>query len=225
MKISFYRYAAIVKNLRGVVLCSDCSSEKAEWLFDRFRYRSLGFSPAIYPDVREKRKNFVELYYPSEAVAKIAEILAEKIDVALAESLVLASTYISPLLVVGYDYSFFERNSVASVRTARLLSDRDWKLHLRIADYTVLDFYQWSTLNALEAVGKGKIEEALEERENKILKDVKRYWRISSDKGMVFLTYIDNLRLFYSLKILSRISQLGEDAASCMAIIPAVNIF
>ena len=225
MKISFFRYAAIVKNLRGVVLCGDCSSEKAEWLFSKFRYRSLGFPPSVYQVLKKKRKNFVELYYPSETIAKIVERVSKKVDKAVAESLILASTYISPLLVVEHDFSFFERTSVAEVRTSKLLSDKDWRLHLRIADYTVLDFYQWSTLNAWSAIRERRVDEALEERERKILKDVKRYWRISSERGRVFLVYVDNLRLFYSLRVLDDISMLGEDAAASMAIIPAVYIF
>lgn len=225
MEISFYRYAAIVKNLRGVILCEFCESEKASWLFSRFKYRSLGFPPSIYSRLYKKKKNFVQLYYPSEAIAKVVEILSQKIDRRIAEVLVLSSTYISPLLVVEYDFSFFERNSVANIYTAKLLSDKDWKLHLRIADYSILDMYQWSTENAWKALNEGKISQALEEREEKVLKDIKRYWRITSDKGRVFLAYIDNFRLLYGLKILNDVRELGEDVAATLAIIPAVLVY
>lgn len=225
MEISFYRYAAIVKNLRGVVLCELCESEKASWLFSRFRYRSLGFPPSIYPRITKKRKNFVRLYYPSGAIAKAVDVLSKKIDRMIAEALVLSSTYISPLLVVEYDFSFFERNSLASVYTAKLLSDKDWKLHLRIADYSILDMYRWSTENAWKALNEGDISRALEAREEKVLADIKRYWRISSSKGRVFLAYIDNLSLFYRLKLLDEVKELGEDVAAALAIIPAVLVF
>jgi hypothetical protein len=47
----FSSYAAIVKNLRGVVLL-DPDEEGAwttmEWLVKRFRYRDLGVTPTTY---------------------------------------------------------------------------------------------------------------------------------------------------------------------------------
>jgi len=46
--VSFARYAAIVKNLRGVVLADlleEAASRGLEWLTKRFRYRDLGVVP------------------------------------------------------------------------------------------------------------------------------------------------------------------------------------
>jgi len=47
--IMFSRYAALVKNMRGVVLFSptDDVSEDLKWLVERFRYRVLGVPQSL----------------------------------------------------------------------------------------------------------------------------------------------------------------------------------
>ena len=39
-EVCFYRYAAIVKNLRGVIYWKGESKDKLDWLLSRFKYRS-----------------------------------------------------------------------------------------------------------------------------------------------------------------------------------------
>lgn len=103
---SFARYAALVENLRGVVL-ADLSDEgvwsSIKWLIKRFKYRNLGLVPSIigrFSDRLSKHLSgnpFVELAPPVEYVNSLVDPLSAVSDLGteVSELLVYSSVYIS----------------------------------------------------------------------------------------------------------------------------------
>jgi len=218
-EISFYNYAAIVKNLRGVIYWK--GKGDLGWLLSRFRYRYLGVPPSLR-GITPKRRNLVCLSYPNNVILKVRELFSRVLAEEIAEVLCLASTYISP--VITDDVDDFRDLIITEVKTTKELTDKDWKLHMRIADYTILDFYTWSTGNAKEAVKSGELEEALHERREKIEKDVRRYWRILENEGRTFLAYVDPLAILHKHNLIEEFKSLGEDAFATTGIMPVIFI-
>ncbi len=237
----FYRYAMIVKNLRGVVAFDPSDEEalkRAEWLTKRFRYRNIGVPASLINARQDFFKDKVEgrpfrtLYYPVSVLEKLSLKIGGYLgsDV-LGEALVLASTYISPLLVLSQSLlDILSKHSVETVYTCKELDNRDWKLHLRIADYTILDMYEYSVKrasNVLEALREGAkplLDELVSSAKSKCVADTKRYWRIKCDNGKVFMHYIDNLALYLESRAYEEQDLLDPDVAAGLAIVPAVNL-
>lgn len=230
------RYASIVKNLRGVVLLdAEESEEGLRWLQDRFKYRNLGVPPSM---LREGKgffegklggRPFVELAYPSGVLAELARVLAEALEAEfrVIEGVVLASAYVSPVLVIGR--RAVEGVAKLAVDVVESRADMDlrlWRLHLRIADYTVLDLYRWSTEH-VEALLEGRVglQEFRREREARIRRDKARYWRLTKAEGAPwkFLFYID-LASRLDEPLLERVRGLGAEASAGLGIEAAVAI-
>jgi len=231
--VSFAKYAALVKNLRGVVLL-DPSETGVEsslgWLVKRFRYRNLGVTPALLGKHRERLakhlggRPFRELVLPVPSLAEMPELLAEALGVPseLAELLVYASTYISPALLIGERYlGDAAKLAVGSVKVCKEMDAASWKLHLRIADYTALDFYERCVDEALAVLGGADPRPVLESRLERVGRDAKRYWRVACPEGRPFLLYVDNLKLAVETGIHKR---LEPEAAAALSIIPVVLI-
>ena len=236
----FSLYAALVKNLRGVVVFSDFSKDvkaRVDWLRKRFRYRDLGVSPSLYKRYSSVLEDYMSgrpfqlLYDPTPKYEGLVKVFGEVtgLDRVVAESFVMSSLYISPLILI--DDKLVEEITglgVKTIYTDKKLGVNDWKLHLRIADYTVLDMYRDMVLNALEVIDalikgeRGKAEELIKARKETVKKDVKRYWRIKSDKGKPFLTYIDLLEIL--VENIKSIKDIDRDWAAGLSIIPCVHL-
>jgi len=233
-KISFSYYAAIVKNLRGVILFKEFNEELFTWLLNRFKYRDLGASTSIWNKIPDKYRNILKLDYPTKDLYDYMErLLNMGLDYEALESLSTASTYISPLILVGNHYEkFINENSVSRVLICRPLDTKSWKLHLRIVDYVILDFYRDSieeSIRAIECIKRGDykpVDEILDKRSLKISRDVKRFWRISCRDGKPFIYYIDLLKLVYEMYLKGMIDKevLQYDIASALAILPVVVV-
>ena len=231
--MSFHLYAAIVKNLRGVVY-SEASEEefeeKIKWLVKRFRYRNLGYIEDLakkYPVIKKyEGKPFIKLYYPVSALKELLDKIGEEIG-AGAKHVAVASIYVSPIFIVGEEaFKSLKPICVDYIKTNKELSDKDWKLHMRIADYTTLDFYLWSTQNSSRIIDlwfKGKdYSKLLEERLNKIKKDKKRYWRITSESGEPIIVYLDLIQYLIKNNTLSIVKDYGELAPAALAIVSGI---
>ncbi|MEM4757367.1 MAG: hypothetical protein QW254_04940, partial [Desulfurococcaceae archaeon] len=107
----FSTYAAIVKNLRGVVLLElgEKGVDKSlDWLIKRFRYRNLGLAPIIAEKYRDRIKKhlagnpFRELAYPIASIKEFRGKLAEKLELSeeVLETLVFSSIYVSPVIMI-----------------------------------------------------------------------------------------------------------------------------
>jgi len=236
----FARYAAVVKNLRGVVLFDLSESgvwDSVKWLIGRFKYRDLGVTPALYEKHRDRLEKYMSgnpfrlLTYPLRELEEFTFEFTRcaNIEPELGELLVLASLYISPAMIIGRKYEeTVSKLSVEAVKTCREMSTSDWKLHMRIADYTVLDMYEFSITSALkvaENCSTSELSRALSERQEVIRKDTERYWRIlcREETGRPFLYYIDNLKLYARLCGVERLCGRG-DVAAALAVIPVITI-
>ncbi len=244
----FARYAAIVKNLRGIVVFNLDENgiwDSLVWLVQRFRYRNLGLTPLLLQKYRPVLRDYLngnpfrELVYPIEELKGLTGLLKQLFDIPLevAEGLMFASTYISPLIIVGKTYrASIEENAVSIVRVCRdkRMDLKQWKLHLRIADYTVLDFYEKNieeNLEVLSSIINGKVnpdnvKKIIEKRVERVKKDTKRYWRIKCSSGQPFLYYIDPL-----VKIIEAVAQnrldpreLKLDYAAGLSIVPVIYV-
>jgi len=203
-------YAALVKNLRGVIYSCLSGKELAErlsWLKKRFRYRRLGITPSLLGKHREVAGRFmgsplVELRNPFPGLDELLSAYEELtgLSPAVLETYCYSSIFVSPLLILGRDCARELAPLVVDVvRVEKELTDKDYKLHMRIADYTVLDFYPWATASARQALlalaqGLG-VTDILEERRRRIAQDRRRYWRVMSEGGRDFLLYLDLLPL------------------------------
>ncbi|HDO19182.1 MAG TPA: hypothetical protein ENG74_00475 [Thermoplasmatales archaeon] len=218
-KISFYRYASIVKNLRGVLYWSGKSDIK--WLLSRFRYRYLGVPPSLVSNF-PKRKNLVPLAYPNDSVLKVRELFSDFLKEEVAEVLCLSSAYISP--VITDDLDGFRDVVVAEIKTSKEMTDRDWKLHMRIADYSTLDFYVWSTENAISSIKEKRIDKAIKDRQMMVTRDTKRYWRICENDGRTVFAYLDPLKIIYDKGLVDVFVELDDDIAAALAIVVAIVV-
>ncbi len=223
-EVSFYKYAALVKNLRGVIYWKQGHEDKLRWLLSRFRYRNLGVPPSLAENLAMKRKVLVKLAYPSPQVKEAVSVFARALSPEAAEALCLASAYVSPLMLVGVEHSEFGPAVVDYVATDRELTDKEWKLHMRIADYTVLDFYAWSLDSAARALFENKLDNELKEREKRIKEDKRRYWRIASEKGRPLLIYLDPLRAASEYGLIDALRQVGRDCTAVLGIVAALVI-
>jgi hypothetical protein len=238
--MSFARYAALVKNLRGVVLANLDGVgvwDSIRWMVKRFRYRDLGLTPSMIKKYRDRLAQylngnpFVELTPPINAVEHLVEVLSNVVEVGVEvlELLIYASTYISPAIVIGFDYlEDVKKLAVDTVNICRDLDLNSWKLHLRIADYTILDFYRECVDEVLSILRSSKPEErvkmlknVIDDRKNRISRDKKRYWRIACSNSKPFLLYIDMVNIVYRYSV---VHVLNEDHAVCLAIVPVVVI-
>jgi len=239
MRRVFSDYVALVKNLRGVVLVSpqEASAEElVQWLGRRFRYRNVGVAPAAvvahsaFFAGRLEGRPFLELAFPLESVAAVARAVADVLGLSLevAQGVVLASAYASPLIALGrWAADALEPLTVDRVQTLTPLDDRGWRLHLRIADYSVLDLYRWSTAHA-RGLWRGPGEDFLGERRRRIARDRRRYWRLQAGPGpeRPFLRYLD------LAQVAAREPSLGEglaslppeEACAALAIVAAVVV-
>jgi hypothetical protein len=236
----FAEYVALVKNLRGVVLLEpreDGAEHRVAWLGQRFRYRNLGVPPALvaaHPDFlhgRLRGKPFVELAFPLASLERVAEAVAGCEGAArrtAAEAMVLASAYASPLICLeGAALAAVRPFAVDAVETAVALSDKDWRLHFRIADYTVVDLYQWST-NHARGLWRDEANDLAQARRQRIAKDRRRYWRLQQGEGPTnpFLLYLDlTARVAGEVTLRAAMTRLPEDeACAALAIVAAVAV-
>ncbi len=234
----FSRYAAVVKNLRGILLF-DADEKGVKGLLDsvvrRFKYRNVGVSPSMLDrrmDCFEEHlggKPFVELAYPVKGLIKLTRLIESEFGVEriVAEGVVLASVHVSPILGVGKNViDLLEPLEVDRVESRVELKPRDLKLHMRIADYSVLDLYQWSVEGARRLWHVRDPHELVRERRERIAGDKRRYWRLQrgDTSPSPFLLYVDPVqRVTSSKSFLKRLRRLPEEeTAAGLAILTVV---
>ena len=219
------QFVATVKNLRGVVYFRPGQEVGREltWVGQRFRYRNLGVVPSLLAALgqgelaqRLGRDPFVPLAAPTATIARLVEGLSVLTPAPVVESLLLASSYASPLLILGRSsLKDLGPAIVHTLRTAQGLSDKEAKRHLRIADYAVLDFHRQITQEALEglhraalayregqvAQGQGLLDRLLRQRERLAREDCQtRFWRLTPEgqpEGRELIFYLDPIRLMF----------------------------
>ena len=84
---------------------------------------------------------------------------------------------------------YLAKFAIEEVNVCSKMDVRSWKLHLRIADYTILDNYKEMVKQSLLFIDKLRVgdksgfEEILSKRRESASRDKKRYWRILCDQG------------------------------------------
>ncbi len=215
-----------MKNLRGVLaaLPGEELEPLVSWLSRRFRYRDLGLPPSLYnaePGVfsgRLEGRPFHLLEYPTmrveEAASRAVKVLeGTGLDRSVAEALLLASSYASPVIASPGAASQLEKLSILVVK-GPVLDAQQARLHLRIVDYTVLDAY----IEGVEEVDRcartgcnpGSVREA---RRAWAERDSKRYWRIAGKGDKPVIIYVEHAAPL--------LEALGEELAGEAAVIAA----
>lgn len=229
-----YRYAALVKNLRGVVWASGEGVDDAvASLSRRFRYRDLGVSAKLvrlYERAFQGRlegRPYHVLGYPTERVSGVAARLvsaAERrgVDSLMYESLLLASSYACPLIVLGSGVKALEPVLLHAVHGPEDMDDASVRLHLRIVDYSILDSFTWSVEQALRLPKGEDLAEIVKRREEYCVKDAKRFWRIAGKGGKVRVAYLDPLKVFERSGLPADVlSELDGETGVLLAVVTA----
>ncbi len=226
MRLGISEYLALVKNLRGMVYFED-EEELLNWVRNRFKYRNLGIPASLKPFIKVK-KPFVPVDYPFDSLLRLRDVAekALKADLKFIDSLILASCFVSPLLLIGKEAVDKVVNYAVSVVNTRLdMRIQDWKLHLRIADYSILDLYAWCTSHSRKLWEGYDLGNFIDERKEVIEKDERRYWRLGRGRGKErpFLAYLDLVQ--YLINDLDGLLELPkEETVLALAIVPAVVI-
>ncbi len=233
--VLFTSYVKLVKNLRGVVLFDPKDKSYLEgigWLSSRFRYRNLGVPPMLASRLPEKLfrgRVFRRLFYPVEPLAELPFIMMRTgVPNYFAEAIVLSSVYISPILLISRSLEdALSKGCLGMVKVCGGLSVKDWKLHVRIAGYSIIDFYEDMIDLSLEYIrgSKNDGKEIIEKRMGIVINDAKRYWRISCGENEtpldVFIYYYDPLKpmVKHGLRKL-----LKPEHAPGLSVVPVVNV-
>ena len=206
--IGLEEYVFLVRNLRGVYapLPGNDHSRYAGWLVKRYRYRDIGVADCTVeasPDAFEGRLSgnpFHLLEPPTRSLEKGVSIAEETlgaiIEPCLARTLLLSLAYASPLYLTAGSLEELRRAGLVVYEVKGSIPDlASARLHMRIAGYTVLDYYVESVRKALEAVEKNDAEKVLEERTGFAEKDSQRYWRIRGKGKETIIAYLDHVHL------------------------------
>lgn len=168
-------YLYLVKNLRGIIYFSNKSKaeKEIEWLKRKFRYRKLGIAKSL------KEKSKLKLWDKLEILSLPFEVNL-KLNLEI-ESMLLASSFLSPLLILKEEtLTKLSNFLILGLKTKEVLDDRELKRNIRLANYSITDFY----LKAIKADRKEKVKIARE--------DLKRFWRIKESKeGKSIIVYLD----------------------------------
>lgn len=240
MATSFSRYAAIVKNLRGVVLV-DPGEERSlrflRWLSNRFRYRNVGTSPSVHESLKLRGKvlrPIINLYYPVREVRDLIEYLASGLGTytrEVIESVILASTYVSPVIVFGERFRGSLRSaSINTIKTSVKMNNKSLKLHLRIADYSILDTYL-ANLRLLEGLWTGTApEDVIKRRREVAVNEGRRFWRLTKSKGEApeeeVVYYVDMVKAANDAGLVNELTKRFkyEDVGAALTIVPVVAV-
>jgi len=203
MSVDFIRFVATLKTVRGVIITKTRPSEDVlKWLRRSIRWRPIGCSAGMIATLKKygfSSKLIQEIAYPFETFAGVSEMLEEEgLSREVAEALVLSSAYIVPIILLDDDtFRELEKKQfvVCKVKTQKKMRDKDIKLHMRIAEYSVKDYHFEVIERAEKAVLSGELSKELKWRKKLCVKDSKRYWRIKQDRGETVLAYVDPLKL------------------------------
>lgn len=231
MSIGLEEYVFLVRNLRGVYapLASDDHEHYAGWLIKRYKYRDIGVprcvveaSPRLIGE-RLGGKPFHLLEAPTRVLEQGLElargVLGGIIDECLASALLLSLVYASPLYLTSSSLAELRRAGLVVYEVRGGIPDLgSARLHMRIAGYTVLDYYVESVKQAVRAVEEGRADSLLEERREFAERDSKRYWRIIGRGDDTVIAYLDHVHVLAEKGVATR---LVEPEARILLAMPA----
>ena len=196
-------FVSMLKLIRGVLCLIEKPQENViKWLRRSIRWRPIG---AGFKTIRLLKhygftsKMIKPLPYPCSELKEAANLVSmHGLEEIVAEAIILASTYIVPVIILDNVVldKLRKTNTVAyEVLSQKELKDKDIKLHMRIAEYSVKDYHIEVISRIEKAIEENKLQEEVKWREKLCIKDSKRYWRIKQNKGKTLIVYIDILRV------------------------------
>ena len=196
-------YISLLKNIRGVLMVARKPKDAAiKWLKRYIRWRPIGAVEGVVSLLRKHgfgSKLLKELVSPFESIDKFVGIIEEQnIDRLTAETIVASSIYIAPIVILDDEAARELQNRgliTHEIKTSKSLSERDIKLHMRIAEYSMKDYHFEVIEKTGELIVSGDIKGLISYRREICEKDAKRYWRICQKKGETIIMYIDVLKV------------------------------
>jgi len=158
------RYVSLLKNLRAVCFLdpgAPTPEEELKWVSRRYRYRSLGISRLLLErlpgEVRSvfTKRPYAVLGAPIPEIAEFHALVAEGASIPdyVAASIVMASCYVNPILVLGREsYNALRPLASWEMTSTSELPDVEVKRNLRIIGYAILDFHERVTHQAYDAM-------------------------------------------------------------------------
>lgn len=193
-------YLYLLKNIRGVLLADrKLDSNVINWLKRSIRWKPIGAGPKNIQLIRGhgiKSKVLKQLVFPFTIHEDIRTLLESNgVSPLLAEAMLLSSIYISPLVVLSENTlaSIHKYASIGSVLTDKKLSSNDIKIHMRIAEYAMKDYYFDIIKSLWHDLQKKDLNELMKQRKKFARDDIKRFWRINRNRGRTVISYIDPL--------------------------------
>jgi len=222
--VNLPRYVSLLKNLRAIAFFDPSLFPEMElkWIMRKYRYRNVGISRFFLnalPNSRRdtfRKKPFEVLEYPLREIKDFCELILElwRENDYIFPSMVLASCYVNPMLVLGRDsFKILEPFTAWCMTSTVELPDLEVKRNLRIIGYAILDFHEKVIREAYDFLVSfcGKICEAgkfsradqaefknfLQKRRELAEKDgEKRFWRLKQEGTLEerpIIAYLDPL--------------------------------
>ncbi len=219
-------YIYLTKNLRGILALSghDDVDSIVKWLSRKFRYRDIGV-----PETLVKRSKNVfsgrlsgnpfyklgyEVDFMREYAFKVNDYLVDVgVEKSVAEALTLSTCYVCPLLSTARVLESLEKLGLTlKILCGSKLDDKQAKLHIRIANYSVLDSVKRHVEEACRVLAEGLGSDWLRSRRVEWCeKDSRRYWRFRGG-GERIIAYID-----YTPRLIEDNPKLAIEIASSNA--------
>ena len=215
-------YVYLSKNLRGVLALSgeDDVESIVKWLSRKFRYRDIGVPESLVEsneDVFSGKlsgnpfyKLRCELDFLEKHVGCVREYLVGiGVERSIADAVVLATCYVCPILSTTRVVELLvERGLALKVLCGAKLDDKQAKLHIRIANYSVLDSLRSHVGEACKCLSEGLGGDWLRSRRVEWCeRDSRRYWRFR-EGGEKIIAYID-----YTPKLIEEKPKLAMEIA------------
>jgi len=150
------RYLALVKNMRCILDVREENDDTLKIIRKYHRNRGVGIMTG---KGIPKGKCFVEINPPED----FADIYA-KVDFE-GKFLILSSSYLAPIVTDSLEN--YRKYCVREIRHSDALDISNFLRHLRIAEYSLIDYYAEIPKNFQDFLDK----------------DVKRFWRLKHDEG------------------------------------------
>lgn len=147
---------AKAKNMRAILYLKEENDNFIKFVLKYNRRRSVGV-----PDFMEmlEGKCFVSLEVPKKAEKFYAKLNKEE------KAIFLAMLYIAPILTTPSCLKHFEKYEIMPIMAKKKLDIREGLRHLRIAEYSMLDYRLGNE----------------EELKKYVARDLRRFWRIKGE--------------------------------------------
>jgi hypothetical protein len=218
---SLSRFVSLLKNVRAVAFLDPKVSlpeEELKWLSRKYRYRSIGVSGRLLASLAEDvktvfaKKPYVVLSPPLPEIETFTHLISSYcpgVPGYVFDSVVLASCYVNPLLVIGREsYDMLEKLAAWTLSSTAELPDVEIKRNTRIIGYAILDFHEKITMETYQTLKnlKSRLLKSREAMMEEIFELVKkrrdlaqrdgehRFWRLREEGKLeerVVIAYLD----------------------------------